>query len=144
MFFAKLHPLLVHFPMALLFSGAFFQLFGSLQRETVIQEAGTFNIRLGFLTLPVIMAVGGFAILELQVNGLADYFLASHIRYAFGTLFIFAIYLSIQQFRGKIWAEAANYFLLLAGLITVFLTGFFGGELVHRFGIAVAEIVETL
>ena len=135
MLFAKLHPLLVHFPMALLFSGALFQLFGRLQGEDVILEAGAFNIQFGFWTVPVVMIVGGLAIPDLEVNDLADYFLASHICYAFGTLFIFAAYLAIQQFRGKLWAEAVHYLLLIVGVITVFLTGFYGGELVYRFGV---------
>ena len=139
MFFAKLHPLLVHFPMALLFSGALFQLFGRLQREDVILEAGILNIRFGFWTAPIVMAIGGMALPDLQLEGLEEKFLTSHIQYAFTTIFVFALYLVVQRFRGKWWADAAHYLLLLAGLVSVFLTGFYGGELVHRFGIPISE-----
>ena len=135
MFFAKLHPLLVHFPMALLFSGALFKLFGCLQREDVILEAGGFNIKLGFWFLPIAMGVGGLGILDLELNSLAHKFLIFHIRYAFGTLFVFGTYLIMQKFRGKLWAEILLYLLLVAGVITVFLTGFYGAELVHRFNV---------
>ena len=135
MFFAKLHPLIVHFPMALLFSGALFQIFGGLQKEDVTLEAGAFNIRVGFWAAPIVMAVGGLGLPGLEFKGFADYFLDSHIRYAFGTLFVFATYLGMQRYRGKLWADIAHYVLLVMGLAFVFLTGFYGGELVHRFGL---------
>ena len=59
MFFAKLHPLLVHFPVGLLVSGILFELYGNLRGEKIVSEAGAFNLRLGFwCSLPV--AVIGF------------------------------------------------------------------------------------
>ena len=133
MFFAKLHPLLVHFPMALLFSGALFQLFGHLQREEVILEAGSFNIYFGFWVAPIVMATGALALPGLQLEGLAKKFLTAHIRYALATFLIFAVYLMAQQFQGKWWIKFLHCLLLLAGLVSIFLTGFYGGELVHRF-----------
>ena len=37
MFFSMLHPLIVHFPMALLISGTMFRLFGKIQKEETIE-----------------------------------------------------------------------------------------------------------
>ena len=136
MFFAKLHPLLVHFPMALLFSGTLFQLFGAVQKEETILTAGNFNILFGFWSIPVVMAVGGISLTEIEVKGaLAKDFLFAHILYAFLTFILFAIWMILQKFRGKFWADLTHYIFILAGMASVFITGFYGGELVHRFGL---------
>ena len=135
MFFAKLHPLLVHFPMALLFSGTLFQLFGRLQQESVTLEAGAFNIRFGFWTAPIVMIIGGLALPSIRAEGLAENFLNSHIQYAFLTILVFSIYLAVHRYRGKWWADIIHYLSLVTGLVLIFLTGFYGGELVHRFGL---------
>tara|TARA_B100000686_G_scaffold349337_1_gene442482 strand:- start:5978 stop:6403 length:426 start_codon:yes stop_codon:yes gene_type:complete len=135
MFFAKLHPLLVHFPMALLFSGTLFQLFGGIQKDETILTAGGFNIYFGFWTMFIVMIVGGLALPDLEVEeDLAKDFLSSHIRYAFFILITFATWIVLQKFRGKLWADAAHYLLLAFGMATVVMTGFYGGELVYRFG----------
>ena len=68
MFFAKLHPLLVHFPMALLFSGTLFQLFGATQKDETILTTGNFNILFGFWSIPAVMAVGGISLTEIEVK----------------------------------------------------------------------------
>lgn len=135
MLFAKLHPLLVHFPMALLFSGTLFQLLGKIQSEETLTDAGDFNIRFGFWTLFPVLAVGGLALTGVEAKGLARDFLAHHMRYAFAALFAFALWMLVQRRRGALWADLAHYLLLVAGLASVFMTGFYGGELVHRFGL---------
>ena len=135
MFFAKLHPLLVHFPMALFFSGTLFQLFGGIQKEETILAAGDFNIRFGIWTALIVMVVGGLALPSLTITEpLAKKFLSSHIRYAFLSFAVFLAWIALQKLRGGFWADVANYLVLIFGMVTVFLTGFFGGELVHRFG----------
>ena len=54
MFFAKLHPLLVHFPVGLFVSGALFELYGNFRGEKTVAEAGAFNVWFGFwCSLPV-------------------------------------------------------------------------------------------
>tara|TARA_B100000686_G_C16709383_1_gene928212 strand:+ start:314 stop:751 length:438 start_codon:yes stop_codon:yes gene_type:complete len=136
MFFAKMHPLLVHFPMALLFSGTIFQLFGAANKEETILVAGDFNIRIGLWTIPIVMAVGGMSLLDVQVEDtLAKDFLYSHILYAFLALIVFTCWVGLQKFKRKIWVDIIHYLLLLAGMTTIVMTGFYGGELVHRFGL---------
>jgi uncharacterized membrane protein len=42
MFFAKLHPLIVHFPVGLLVSGALFEIYGKVGKEEAVRVAGRF------------------------------------------------------------------------------------------------------
>ena len=122
--------------MALLFSGTLFQLFGGIQKEETILTAGSFNIYFGFWTMFIVMIVGGLALPGLEVKeDLAKDFLSSHIRYAFCILVTYSTWIAFQRFRGRLWADAAHYLLLAFGIATVVMTGFYGGELVHRFGL---------
>lgn len=140
MFFAKLHPLLVHFPMALLVSGTLFELFGKLQHEEAIIDAGRFNIRFGlWATLPVI-TVGALGVRSVEVTPKFESFLVSHILFAFLTVVLFAVLLVLNRFKAKRWVNIFYYLFLVLGLVSIMATGFYGGELVHRFGLPAGKI----
>ena len=68
MFFAKLHPLLVHFPVGLLVSGTLFELYGNFQGEKIVAKAGAFNVRFGFwCSLPVAL-VGFLGVMSIELK----------------------------------------------------------------------------
>ena len=68
MIFAKIHPLLVHFPVALFVSGVLLILYGKLQKEETVQVAGLFNIRFGFWCALVTLSVGILAVINMEVK----------------------------------------------------------------------------
>ncbi len=140
MIFAKLHPLLVHFPIGLLVSGALLEVFGTLQKEEATQAAGWFNIRLGFWCALPVMAVGFLGVGSLQVEEKLKGFLSSHILLAVSTACVFAVILIIYRFRARRWVNFIYHALLAVGLFCVLATGFCGGELVHRHGVEALHI----
>lgn len=140
MFFAKLHPMIVHFPMGLLVSGALFEIYGTVSKEESVQVAGRFNVRLGFWCALPVAGVGFLGLLGLQDTKKFEVFLGNHILGVFCTLGFFLTALLISRFgKGRF---RMMYFVCLGfGLLSVLATGYFGGEMVHRFGVSTADFV---
>ncbi len=133
MFFSMSHPLIVHFPMALLASGTLFRLFGKIQNEESILEAGRFNIIFGFWTLPLALLVGLLGKSEITMKPQFQNFIDSHFQYAFLSLGIFTTIMILDKLPKNRLTGLMHYLLCASGLAAILATGFFGGELVHRF-----------
>jgi hypothetical protein len=62
-------------------------------------------------------------------------FLSYHVLFASSTVLIFILALITARYCKKKWGQALYFTLLGVGLASVLATGYFGGELVHRFGL---------
>ena len=142
MFFAKLHPLLVHLPVGLLVSGAIFELYGKMRNDEIVATAGWFNVRLGFTCALMVMVVGFLGAMSLEFSEQAKLFLGKHLLYACSTALIFLMALIAGSYRPKTWARWLYCVLIFCGLLTAISTGFYGGELVYGFGIAIDQAVD--
>ena len=138
-FFAKFHPLIVHFPVALLTSGVVFEIYGSFKKDEVVETAGRFNTRLGFWCIFPVLIVGFLGMLSLDKTDEFKDFLSGHLRFAFLTAgtFILAMVTS-RYFRNKL-GRTVYFLALAAGLYCILNTGYYGGELVHRFGVSTGQ-----
>lgn len=132
--------MLVHFPVGLLVSGVLFEIYGRLGKEEVVLVAGRFNVRLGFYCALPVMAVGFLGMLSLENTEKFERFLGNHLMSAFATVIFFLMALLIARF-GKGRFLFGYYFFLVLGLISILSTGFFGGELVHRFGVSTPNFI---
>lgn len=121
--------------MALLVSGTLFELFGQLQHEDAIVRAGRFNIRFGFWSALPVVVVGALGARSLDITPKFKGFLVSHMLFAFLTAVVFAAVLILNRFRTRWWVNTFYYLCLVLGLAGILATGFYGGELVHRFGL---------
>ena len=148
MAFAQLHPMLVPFAVALLVTGVVFEYYGKLQNEESARTAGGFNIHLGLAFAAVAVAVGFLGVIGIgdifseadprvgtEVKIQMRKFLSYHILFACTTVVIFILALVAARFRKKKWGQVLYFSLLGIGLATVLATGYYGGELVHRFGL---------
>jgi uncharacterized membrane protein len=132
-FFAKLHPLIVHFPVALLTSGVVFEVYGSLRKDEVVATAGRFNTRLGFWCIFPVLLVGVLGMLSLNNTEKFKDFLSGHLRFAFLTAGIFLVAMVVSRYFRSPLGRGVYFLALAAGLACVLRTGYYGGELVHRF-----------
>ena len=132
---AKLHPLLVHFPVGLLVSGALFELYGSLRGEKFVAQAGAFNVRFGFWCSLPVTVIGFLGLMSIELKDEFKPFVVNHMFFALSTVVIFFAIILLSRFRNKIWGKVLHYCLLVAGLCAVISAGFYGGELVHRFNL---------
>ena len=135
MFFAKLHPLLVHFPIGLLVTGTLFELYGNFRGEKIVAKAGSFNIRFGFWCSIPVAVIGFLGLMSLELKDEFKPFVAKHLLFTFSTVVIFFCVILLSRFRYKTWCNVLHHFLLMVGLFTVLNAGFYGGELVHRFNL---------
>tara|TARA_Y100001936_G_scaffold228032_1_gene248847 strand:- start:4434 stop:4853 length:420 start_codon:yes stop_codon:yes gene_type:complete len=135
-FFAKLHPLIVHFPVALLTSGVIFEIYGSFRKDEVVETAGRFNTRLGFWCIFPVLMVGFLGMLSLDKTEEFKDFLSGHMIYAFLTASIFIIAMLVSHYLSNKFGRAVYLLALIAGLYCILNTGYYGGELVHRFGVS--------
>ena len=135
MFFAKLHPLLVHFPIGLLVTGTLFELYGNFRGEKIVAKAGSFNIKFGFRCSIPVAVIGFFGLMSLELKDEFKPFVAKHLLFTFSTIIIFFCVILLSRFRYKTWCNVLHHFLLMVGLFTVLNAGFYGGELVHRFNL---------
>ena len=135
MFFAKLHPLLVHFPVGLFVSGTLFELYGNLRGEKIVAQAGEFNVRFGFWCSIPVAVVGFLGLMSIESKDEFQPFVNKHMFFALSTVLIFFVVLLTSRFRDKTWGKILHYCLLVVGLFTVISAGFYGGELVHRFNL---------
>ena len=134
-FFAKLHPLIVHFPVALLTSGVVFEIYGSLRKDEVVATAGRFNTRLGFWCIFPVLLVGFLGMLSLGNTEKFKDFLTGHLRFAFFTAGTFLVAMVSSRYFGGPLGRVIYFLALAAGLVCVLRTGYYGGELVHRFDV---------
>jgi len=134
-FFAKLHPLIVHFPVALLTSGVVFEIYGSLKKEESVEAAGRFNTRLGFWCIFPVLIVGFLGMLSLENTEKFKDFLSSHLRFAFLSTGAFLIAMVFSRYVQNKIGRVVYFMALLGGLYCILNTGYYGGELVHKFGL---------
>jgi uncharacterized membrane protein len=134
-FFAKLHPLIVHFPMGLLISGVVFEIYGALRQDEVVETAGRFNVRFGFWCLFPVLLVGFLGMISLENTEKFRDFLASHLTFAFTSAGVFILAMLVSRYLRKPWGRILYFLIIAIGGWCVLTTGYFGGELVHRFGV---------
>jgi len=135
-FFAKLHPMIVHFPMGLLVSGVVFEIYGVLRNDEVVETAGRFNVRFGFWCLFPVLLVGFLGMISLENTEKFRDFLSSHLKFAFTTAGVFTLAMLVSRYLRQPWGRVLYLLIIATGGICVLTTGYFGGELVHRFGVS--------
>lgn len=140
-----LHPTVVHFPIALLFTAILFAVLGALLKRDVYNQILTWLLGLGVLGGVVAVITGLWEEEGVKAGGVPEQAIGQHETLAFSALAVFAVLLAMQWFRGRRWmpSHPALFFLIaFAGLTLLGLTGYYGGDLVYRYGAGVEQAAQ--
>jgi uncharacterized membrane protein len=135
-----LHPIVVHFPIALLVTAILFEFLEILLKRDSLREAATWLLGLGFLGALAATATGVWAEEAAEEAGVPESAIETHELFAFATVAVFGILLAVRWLQGKRRIpEFPRVFLAigLVGVVLMGLTGYFGGDLVYRYGAGV-------
>lgn len=134
------HPMLVHFPIALLFASVLFDIASTVFTRDSLREAAQWLLGLGLLGDIVAAIAGDQAEGAAEKAGVAEALIETHETLAYMTLGIMAVlFLSRLLLRNRFSTKAliAYFMMATAGLIAVSATGHTGGNLVYEHGAGV-------
>ena len=140
MFELRVHPMLVHFPIALLFTSVLFDAAGAWFKRDNFRNGALWLLILGLLGGVAAAIAGDWAEEAAEKAGIPESMIETHETFAFVTLGIFGVLLLGRlmlrnQFTRK---TLIPYFLIAAiGLGTLSATGHYGGDLVYEQGAGV-------
>jgi uncharacterized membrane protein len=140
------HPIVVHFPLALVVVSAVSLLAARLlrheHRSATLATVGTWNLCLGALAALVALGTGLAATIHLQVGPEVHQAISLHLKWAvFTTLLV----MLLAVWRGAGTAQESRpsgIFLavLIAATAALIVTGYRGGQNVYRYGVGVHSI----
>lgn len=135
-----LHPMLVHFPIALLFASVFFDFLAMMTKRETFRQTGFWLLIFGWLGGLAATLAGFWSEEGVEKMGVPEAAIERHEFFAIATLAVFAALMLIRWWRRArpsfnkniVYAAVA-----LVGLALLSTTGFFGGDLVYRYGAGV-------
>ncbi|WP_136603888.1 DUF2231 domain-containing protein [Paenibacillus dokdonensis] len=138
-----LHPLIVHFPIVLLFLAAIVQIL-ALWRPRLFDWPANALLGLGFISgIAAYMTGDGGEDYAKTAFGATGAMIHKHENIAFFTLVVFGVLLAIKVLvrlpwikkhfaAGIRWIAPLLLIISLAGLILIYYTGHYGGEIVYH------------
>lgn len=135
-----IHPLMVHFPIALLFTSVFFDLLGIMTENKSFRQTAFWLLILGLFGGIIAAGFGAWSEEAVEAAGVPEAAVDRHETFAVITLIVFGILLIFRWWIKDRWAVQARVIYLsvaMLGLLLLGTTGFYGGELVYRYGAGV-------
>jgi uncharacterized membrane protein len=139
------HPMVVHFPLALVVTATALLLAAKLLRHeryaSVLATVGTWNLCLGAVGALVAIATGLAAVLHLNadVGVAAHQAISLHLRWAISTTLVLVL-LAVWRGAGSAQDSRPSWMflvVLLAATAALIVTGYRGGENVYRYAVGV-------
>jgi uncharacterized membrane protein len=142
MFEHPIHPIVVHFPIALLFTAVLFEFLGLLKRRDEYRRFGHWLLMLGMVAGLVAAGFGWWGEGAVKAAGVPGEAIDRHESFAVASLIAFGLLLIFRRWARDRWSprgRAIYLALAVAGLLLLAATGYFGGDLVYRYGAGVQK-----
>lgn len=146
-FAAPLHPILVHYTIALTSASLLFEVLGRVLRQPGLSLTGWWTLALGVAATVLTLATGVASRMSLDIGeGTARSYLRLHM--ALGPMF-FGMLVATSIWRGILWSAEVTpgwWYLISLGATSgvMAVQGYAGGELVYRWGAEVEGVVRGL
>ena len=134
---AHLHPMIVHFPIALLITGFFFDIVGLFVTRESFTTTGFYLLILGSLGVVAAFISGSIAGGSISEGGMLGKALETHEDAADLTIWIVSItaivrilLVVLKRYSG--YLKAIGLILYLASVLAIARTGYYGGKLVYE------------
>jgi uncharacterized membrane protein len=142
------HPLVVHFPLALIITAAFALSLARVLRAQRLAASlavlGTWNLCLGAVAVYFALGTGLAAVIDLHVDVAARQAIASHVKSAVVMTMLVTL-VAVWRGAGTDANSRPSWLFVLvlwAATIALAVTGYRGGQNVFRYGIGVAMTAE--
>jgi uncharacterized membrane protein len=137
------HPMVVHFPLALVVTGAITLLAARLlpqpRHAATLATVGTWNLCLGAVAALFALGTGLAAMLDLNVDLAARQAISLHVKWAIFTTLALVL-LAVWRGAGTAQESRPSWIfvvVLSAATAALIFTGYRGGENVYRYGVGV-------
>ncbi len=125
-----LHPMVVHFPIALLVTTVVFEALGYFLKKDELRKAGVYTLVLGLAGAVAGVMTGSVQLENIEAATGTEEFgaISAHMRFGYLTILIFTAYLLVRL-RAK--AVLPTLAIGAVGLVAVYLTGHSGGRIAY-------------
>ncbi|WP_455371062.1 DUF2231 domain-containing protein [Petrachloros mirabilis] len=136
-----IHPMLVHFPIALLSAAVFFDVVALRWRPEETRTASLYSLVLGLAGAAVSVVSGALAEESVEHSGVPEFVLEVHETLGFAVFGIFVLLLGLRfaEWLGIIKIPpVASLSVGIVGVLILFVASYYGGSLVYDYGAGVA------
>lgn len=137
------HPIVVHFPLALVSTAAVLLWLARLPRlkssASILSIVGTWNLCIGTAAAVLALGTGLAAVMHLQVGVDARLAISLHLKWAFVATLLLVL-LSVWRGAGTAPDSRPSWIFLVvlaAAAASLVVTGYRGGQNVYRYGVGV-------
>lgn len=135
-----IHPMIVHFPIALLLASCLFDALALRWRGEQFRDTGLSLLVVGLLAAGVAVLTGHFAEEAVEHSGIPKEAIERHEEFGFAVFWLFLALLGLRVAMYRGWMREQPKLMLVLGLggaMLMVAASYFGGELVYRFGAGV-------
>jgi uncharacterized membrane protein len=139
-----IHPIVVHFPIALLCVSVAFDALASRWPTGGLREASFYSLLVGVMSAALAVATGGMEEDLAKRAGAPELVLDLHESLGTVTLVVFVVLLGLRLAMQWGWLTEIRSLTLgpgVIGIVILALTGYWGGELVYTYGIGVKAVM---
>lgn len=126
-----LHPMIVHFPVALLVTTILFEALGHFGKKEELRKAALYTLVLGLAGTLAAVLSGSAQLENIELATGTEEFgaISAHMKYGYLTFLVFTAFLLL-----RLRAKAVLPLLVVgtAGLVSVYLTGHSGGQIAYN------------